>query len=310
MPRDQDLPPPAYSQKEFEEKVSATLRQSLEEEESEFEEWDEAKFLRAAAAAEEKRPISPLRINKRNPASPPLATKQRPRWHAEASSASSAGSANSSTHVIPEEDEEDNSLPPPPFTAIGPSLDGPPYNPQSESPSPLNSPQAAPIILSAPLPEDLDEPELEPERPSELAYRHSLPPQQSRPISVAVRPASAYGEPQGAPMINPRLGFSSSVAYGKSSTSNRMNWTPEVSQARIDPTSFYNSAVSAHLRPQQVSSFNQPQRPASMAFTQPAGITRQNTWTESPRPTYAATSPPPIINSGYPYGQGWNPNLA
>ncbi|KAK7049500.1 hypothetical protein VNI00_005531 [Paramarasmius palmivorus] len=149
-------PPPAYSEQEFDQKLSTALQQSLTiSDDQEWEEWDEAKFEAAVAArsrsGESKKSYPP---EKKGASYTPAqsfsntATAGPSRYVAnggveEQTSSGSASSshsrqsyaetpASSSAHQVPSTPYEDaaeqgSSTPPPTFTSVGPSLDGPPY---------------------------------------------------------------------------------------------------------------------------------------------------------------------------------------
>ncbi|ESK96030.1 hypothetical protein Moror_7375 [Moniliophthora roreri MCA 2997] len=152
----ESLPPPAYSEQEFDQKISSALQESLTlSDDQEWEEWDEAKFEAAAAAyarAESKKPNVTYPPDKKSPYSTGQSSSAGPSRHVTnglpdgvqpPSSASSSSSrahsspsysatpaSSSSQHNITtpyEEEEHGSSTPPPAFTGVGPSLDGPPY---------------------------------------------------------------------------------------------------------------------------------------------------------------------------------------
>lgn len=274
---------------------------SYTEENEEWEQWDEALFEAAnnasAASGSSSRivpaPSSVYRDEKRNPAVAPLRIHKRnqslsksQRNTEETSSSSgtcSAGSSSSSTdHAQSQvqagsaetesatqyaayanggDEEEDRSIPPPPFTPVGPSLDGPPFEQvvlsyvpdrdDSQPPSPLISPVVAPAQLpsrsntpvpapnSAPAPASTPAPVVQ---ESQSYHRRSLP---YIPQSHAPRPSprpltySPSMKPLQPPAI-PRVDFNSSVAYNKRSEliEQRGNQYPAQS---VNAAAFYKS---------------------------------------------------------------------
>ncbi len=112
--------------------------------------------------------VPPLKIHKKNRSSTSsTSSKQRPNWYSEAGldSHQSGGPAIASppagsSHVVPvrrDSDGHDYSVPPPPFTAVGPSLEGPPFEEMDPlgfrpNPPPSRPPQPSTICASVPAP--------------------------------------------------------------------------------------------------------------------------------------------------------------
>lgn len=339
--QEEDLPPPppAYSEMEFDRKVSTALEVSLSTPQptahgqaEEWEQWDEAAFQAASQRASGKRDseyssgsgqvhgsssrawphrppegeahgarsdnaVKPLQIHKKTPSSSSSngmhSTKERPSWYAEAglggSSAPPGPEPSSSSqpprrisrngqsyasnpqtieHSIPlDDDDDDRSLPPPPFAAVGPSLDGPPFEEvatlsyhgnQSSPPSPLNSPisprrnplpNGSPTSPTYPRPPahvqqhyPSQHPHMQPPGPTinhhHNPVRQSLPsPPQMQSYQTPQTTGNAYSTPN-KPMQTStmaQLGFNHSMAY------NRGGGRPEVSASQETP--YINAAA-------------------------------------------------------------------
>lgn len=324
---DSELPPPAYSEADFDQKISTALEISLNispsqnaEEEEEWEQWDESVYQAAISGSSTSRsPTSsetagasssrtlppPPAKNGKSPSNPPLtrpsekalsrsstnsqASKQRPSWYAEAGlddSSSSSGAGSSSAgpsspssytsasqsqpssgfiiHNIPDEEEEDRSIPPPPFTAVGPSLDGPPFEEvevtlsyqadESGPPSPLTSPQlptalpAAYPTFTATTPQPSSPPQQHRPQPDFSAnhHRQSLPvPPLAVPHRVSPRPTTTYGPIHTQSSGVPQVGFNASVAYNKRGGIPEQHTTQQPVQV-IDAAAFYKYVVIPH----------------------------------------------------------------
>lgn len=282
-------PPPAYTEEEFDQKISLALDASLSvnDEPEEWEEWDEAKFQAAAHRLEANAGASSSSSSSTRVADL-LPAKQKhweqyrqdksryreeevtaqPSYSASSSSSSSHHSAEpvqASTPVleaIRNDDDEDHSVPPPPFTPVGPSLDGPPFEevvvlspPESiyippmiltfdgeDLPAPSTPPSPPPIIARTPSPLRIPSPP-----PQDHVYRHSMPAVPNQGPRITPRPVTTYNPLQ---PKQPRIEFHSSVAYNKPPTGQGRLVNPS---ERVDPTAFYNSAVSAYLRPDRKS---------------------------------------------------------
>ena len=219
-------------------------------EDEEWEEWDEAKFEMAAARARTK-PSSEKELLARQdalrsectsgevssstsppptvngsrglPASPPI--KEQPSWLADAQLTTSAASTSSNNfqpisqvhHLPPEEEDPDEPLPP--FAAVGPSLEGPPFEdvvreprrlPQgadADSPpeSPLNSvadsdilPEVPPLPLRSDHRSPYDGPRFTaPRQPTlpPMIRTTPFPNSSQRPPSMRFDPSIAYKKP-------------------------------------------------------------------------------------------------------------------
>lgn len=207
-------------------------------------------------------PVAPLRIQKKTGSKAPTRavhpTKQRPSWFSEAGLDSSSTASSSSSveytsavlparyitnggseppspqfthHDIPEDDEEDRSIPPPAFTAVGPSLDGPPFEEVftlayhgngSAPPSPLMSPVPSLAYVSQP----------NPTRPRSQQTQHHQPHQQYHPLTpqsritsqpryrqslpTAQRPPRQHVSPRPMTTYTPRLMQPSAIEFDHS----------------------------------------------------------------------------------------------
>ncbi|THV08530.1 hypothetical protein K435DRAFT_847388 [Dendrothele bispora CBS 962.96] len=220
-------------------------------------------------------------------------------------------------HNLTSQDEEDDydDLAPPPFTPTVPLPNGPvgsvngipvgdvitlSYNGRSNPNhiSRLGPPPGSPPPSSrlSPIPAP---------RPA-LGASMSTAPLPSRPVlqvepiarprsTSTVRTTSTYDS--GAPI---RMNFDSSLAYNKNETLSRVIEKQQPSPATpLNPLSLYNSSVSAALsppsqsfnRPQIVPRGNQSQGNQSMPFAACLSPPK------SPRPMYAANTPPPNVNA-------------
>ncbi|KAF8914667.1 hypothetical protein CPB85DRAFT_524258 [Mucidula mucida] len=197
--------------------------------------------------------IRPLNIHKKNRSSSssysgsvtsqPASTssrpseKPRPSWYDEAGLGQSTASPSTapSAFIIHNttENDEDYSVPPPPFSAMGPSLDGPPFEEVEH-----RTPQPRPLMTMRP-------PSVAPVPQQTLQYdRHHHPRTPPPPPPLSPSPSHA------------RMNFNPSVAYGK--MRNPAPY-PEAHQIQsIDAAAFYNSSVASHLAPAT------PQRPHSV----------------------------------------------
>lgn len=264
-----DQPPPAYSEQELDQKIATALELSVtvsDNESGDWEQWDEAVFTARAAD---------LKNESHDAASEPIASgsstgsridgkwtsvnlKPRPSWYEEANISQFSGSsgpspsASSSSQpapTIPPADGEDRSFPPPPFTPLGPSLDGPPFEEvegelqntltfmgvtQPPTPPPIsqpNPPSSGSDGASAP-PSPLISPSMLSLPIAELSHRRSLPyisqvePQQanSRPVTMAYAGT-------------PRLEFRSSSAYSSMDPIQTMQ--SQKPGPVVDATAFY-----------------------------------------------------------------------
>lgn len=212
--------------------------------------------------------IQPLTFRKRAqpqppapPADPPQLPKpaegkERPKWY---SSAQLDGSSSSSANISPEvhaitQDPFDDAdgdvvdLPPPPFSAQGPDLNGPPFEPiqtnntyhsqDSAPPSPLASPphrhMSLPPVNQAHnfVPDHLAHPHrhqsLQPMSPSQQSA--------SSPQQTTARTTLASLHSQGGPRI--RM-FDSALAYGPKHTGPAVSSLYQPQTASAGPSAFY-----------------------------------------------------------------------
>jgi len=128
------------------------------------------------------------------------------------------------------------------FESFGPSLDGPDYSEVVMTYPSGNSRPSSPLSV---LSDDSYRPPLPPPPPmADSRRRMAMPPLQSPPIQPQTSQRSVH--PQRPQYRRPerRVGFDPMSAYRS-----KPAFTPglEPTQERVDPSSFYNSAVSAHL---------------------------------------------------------------
>ncbi|KAJ8472382.1 hypothetical protein ONZ45_g16671 [Pleurotus djamor] len=231
-----------------------------------------------------------------------------------------------------DDDDEDRSLPPPPFTPVGPSLDGPPFEEvatlsytghESPPPSPLSSPYSPVADLPAQQPPITQPIVQQPQIPSALLPGPRTPSRgsnhQTRPparqslspspvvqtnIPQRLRPASAISPTRNvSSSVAPQIEFNPYVAYGKRDERLARSQPAPV----FDPTAFYKydssfvSAVSSHISTPQ----RYPQRPQTMENRQFSG-----NYIQSPQPPqgqrmgYGQWNNQPVAPS--PYGQQYN----
>jgi hypothetical protein len=187
--------------------------------------------------------VPPLKIHKKNRSSTSsTSSKSRPSWYSEAGldSHQSGDAARlalasppaGSSHVVPvrrDSDGHDYSVPPPPFTAVGPSLEGPPFEEMDPfgfrpNPPPSRPPSRAPSVP-----------------PSQL--RAPLPIPNAQPMLRVSRVESAVGLDTGAA----RLSFNPAVAYSKHKAAQAVptDYHPPIQS--FDAAALYNSSVASHL---------------------------------------------------------------
>jgi len=265
-------PPPSYdlSQQQFDGKVSRVLEASISEASDNYPEevwevWDDAVFEEAQAperqaggsssstvisTSQSQKHPSDLPSVKKRPVSV-RRPKEKPSWLAEAGlSPDSSSSAltqppstdgHSSAHydilhsIIDDEDDEDRSIPPPPWAAVGPSLDGPPFEEvvlslpshrgrASNPPSPLSSPplrNASPLHPPSPQPATLEQhpPFRIPRQPlTNLRKGSTRMGPRPRPVTThdtntTYRPSPPTPPPLLPPPPPPQVRFDSSMAY-------------------------------------------------------------------------------------------------
>ncbi|KAG7449180.1 uncharacterized protein BT62DRAFT_668278 [Guyanagaster necrorhizus] len=272
------VPPPAYSAREFDTKMSlaraaSTITQPPQQqvEEEEWEQWDDAVFDAAASSGQAisssdhrresragssptatrwalpARPgeagpsVPPLKIHKKNRSSTGSSSKQRPSWYAEAGLDSHQSSnsmrpvspaAPGSLHAVPVRigsNGQDYSIPPPPFTAVGPSLEGPPFeemDPLSFRPNPPPSrpPSRAPSV-------------------SPSQFRGALPLPSIPPVRRVSRADPAVGPDTGAS----RMSFNPAVAYNKHKDTQAVTSEYHPPIQSFDATALYHSSVASQL---------------------------------------------------------------
>lgn len=286
----EELPPPAYTDTELDQKVQQAIQisEKTRQPEEEWEQWDEVAFEAAAsgkaarfsesyvsgtssasgssAQGSSSRSLPPHPSQISLPEVAPL--RIRPRAPpSNASSLSQPAPAPSENEAHPYEHEEhsdDETAAPPPFTAVGPSLDGPPfeevvrltYNPSnasSPSPEPVTrSPSPQPTIQLLPherypLPSEPQQQRLQ-ARPA----RHTYPVPEFPPNNMNEGPhrvPSYMTSHKHAPTMPvkpamPRLNFNPSMAYGSGGRQGSGGIMPQVQPLQpVDPMSFYKYAL-------------------------------------------------------------------
>ncbi|KAI0068832.1 hypothetical protein BV25DRAFT_1817745 [Artomyces pyxidatus] len=247
-------PPPAYqvSQDEFDQKISDAVRQSSATRPPAFDAdgwpiYNEAAFEDVAASYRQSSQSQGqssegvrrgTRMDRRRDI-----TDVKPRLQPQRPSERRRRNANvqptPAIELPPEllEDEERGSTPPPPFTMIGPDLNGPPFEevvrlsyhpPDSRAASPLSSPQRAPPrelphFASRPLSSN-----------SQHSSAPSVSPLSNRPVANRLS----------SPMTS-HVDFDPSVAYAKTTT-----YYPDAQRSQLEPfgaNAFYNTAVASQL---------------------------------------------------------------
>lgn len=306
-----ELPPPAYTDTELDQKVQQAIQLSekTRQPEEEWEQWDESAFEAAAsgkaarfsesyvsgstsAPGSSAQSSSSRSLPHRPPAQMPLPEvaplRIRPRAATNASSSSAPPVPTPSENEAhpyqqerrSDEDEDDDDSAPPPFTAVGPSLDGPPfeevvrlsYNPSIDSPTPqpvVQSPLPEPTIQLPPHEGYPLQSGWQQQRLQAQPARHSYP-------APEFPPQNNDGGPQRVPSYMtshkhaptmPRLNFNPSVAYGSGKRGSG-GIMPQVQPLHpVDPLSFYkytyfsifvksflilllsSSTVVAHMKP-------------------------------------------------------------
>jgi hypothetical protein len=238
--------------------------------------------------------VRPLHIKKKSEGS----TKERPNWYEEAGLGQSSTTGSSANRDLPssassssrrhdlavanatpppsrggvspglEDADEDRTEPPPPFTAVGPSFDGPPYATNSSRPLPTPLPAPPPPRVppggayhgngSAP-PSPLASPQLSVAEPGmrPLDFRPSPSPQPLANASVQMHshqslppPSRKPPAPTRGPRLNtsytpkttlataavPRMEFDYNTAY---TVSPPQSTQPAQQQPSVDATAFY-----------------------------------------------------------------------
>ncbi|OBZ70445.1 Serine/threonine-protein kinase CBK1 [Grifola frondosa] len=243
------------------------------------------RWLATDAEREESRPSSPP---------PQASTPRRP------VQAAHSEQSNSIRNLYDELDRE--ATPPPVFTAVGPSLDGPPYegfvltyNPGDPRPPSSLSNNSSSDIPTAPslaantsnlpsIPRSqraLPTPPQSTSRLSASSYPsgHSVSSHQPGPAPSSLvncidhRPAALYKH-GGSGTGPPRVSFNPQMAYGTTSLPFQPAQEPE--PQIVDAAAFYNHAVSAHFPSNLPTRMRQPTQPDNMnEFTQQPSVHQQ-----------------------------------
>lgn len=187
--------------------------------------------------------------------------------------------------------------PPPPFTAVGPSLEGPPYeysmyrasgsasqpppNRTSFNPPPIRRAQHRPSSSYSPA-----------EPPVETSYRRISHGSYLEPSSSKHPMPTPPGKSS-----NARLNFNPSIAYATSSSSMYDPWEHASDSTAVNAASLYSSAVSSYLHP--ASAVNPGPRPSH--------IGAKNRFSTPPRPSASYESLTPASSPGSPALQFHSP---
>ncbi|KAG2088489.1 uncharacterized protein F5147DRAFT_53614 [Suillus discolor] len=229
-------PPPSYelSQQGHDRKIVEKKLQELllskipihaiEEERDE----DDSKDSKEPEEQKQKQPsglfqtsVQPLHIQKRTLRGP----RPLPPSPADAQYSRSKPAAIQPIGPLKEEPEhgeyQEGFSPPPPFTAVGPSFEGPPYeysmyhvNGSASQPKPNHTPFNPPPVRRG---------------------QH--------------RPSSSYSPAEPRKSSNARLNFNPSIAYATSSSAMYDSWEHASDSTAVNPASLYSSAVSSYLHP-------------------------------------------------------------
>ncbi|KAK2466232.1 hypothetical protein APHAL10511_001874 [Amanita phalloides] len=248
-PQDELPPPPAYSEADYDSKISNALQLSLATPQPQlhdaWELWDDAAFHAAQAAMKlspdvEKQstqgvsvqstfqPTEPLKINKK-----PAGSKPLPSWLENTVHGSVPHYTDSTSNNIA---ADDHSIHPPAFTPQGPSLDGPPYE---QIPTWSGNRSSVPSLFASPIIPSREDGH------HRTPGRHSLP---QIPRTQQQRPTFDYPSQRLPP--TPISNFDPSMAYHQDS---RLN--PFQQHARSyeeqgyshDVNLLYNASVANHL---------------------------------------------------------------
>lgn len=230
-------------------------------------------------------PVQPLHIQKRTP-------RPLPPSPADAQYSRSTPAAIRTIGPLKEElehrDYQEVLSPPPPFAAVGPSLEGPPYeysmhrasgsasqptpNRSSFNPPPVRRGQHRPSSSYSPA-----------EPRAETSYRCNS--------------HGSYLEPSSSKRLissNARLNFNPSIAYATSSNTVYDPWEHASDSTAVNAASLYSSAVSSYLHP------GSAVNPASYIGT-------KNRFSTPPRPSASYESLTPASRTGSPALQFHSP---
>jgi hypothetical protein len=307
-----NLPPPSYelSQQGHDRKIveknfpelllSKILLHNVEEEHDE----DDSKDSKEPEEQKQEQPLSlfqtpvqPLHIQKRTLRGP----RPLPPSPADAQYSRSKPVVIHPIDTLKEEPEQYQELPspPPPFTAVGPSLEGSPYeysmyrasvstsqpppNSTSSNPPPVRRGQHRPSSSYSPA-----------EPRAETSYRRISHGAYIEPSSSKHLTSIPPGKSS-----NARLNFNPSVAYATSSSAMYDPWEHASDTTAINATSLYSSAVSTYLHP--ASAVNPGPRPSYVGA--------KNRFSTPPRPSASYESLTPASNPGSPALQFHSPYI-
>ncbi|KAG1754066.1 uncharacterized protein EDB91DRAFT_434472 [Suillus paluster] len=300
-----DLPPPSYElsqqghdQKIVEKKLQELLLSKIPIHDVEEEhDGDDSKDSKETETQKEKQPlfqtlVQPLHIQKRTP----RGSRPLPPSPADAQSRSKAIAIHPTGPVAEEIEYQPVLSPPPPFTAVGPSFDGPPYEYSmyhasgSAAPSPLSTPNRA----------SFNPPTVR--RGQQRPFSSFSPAEPHAETSYRRISHGAYLEPSSSRTFTPpasRLSFDPSIAYATLSNAMYDPWERTSDSTAVDPTSLYSSAVSSYLNP--TSAVNQGPRSSYI------GAKSKNRYSMSPRPSSSVEMLTPGGSPGAPALQFHSP---
>ncbi|KAG1872634.1 hypothetical protein C8R48DRAFT_695118 [Suillus tomentosus] len=301
-------PPPSYElsqqghdrkivEKQFQELLLSKIPiHAIEEERDE----DDSKDSKEPEEQKQKQPsglfqtsVQPLHIQKRTLRGP----RPLPPSPADAQYSRSKPAAIQPNGPLKEEPEhgeyQEVFSPPPPFTAVGPSFEGPPYEysmyhvsgsasqPQpsrtSFNPPPVRRGQHRPSSSYSPA-----EPRTETSH-RRISHGSCLEPSNSKPLMPSGKSSNA------------RLNFNPSIAYATSSNDMYDSWGHASDSTAVNPASLYSSAVSSYLHP------------GSAVNPGPSHIGTRNRFSTPPRPSASYESLTPASRPGSPALQFHSP---
>lgn len=293
-------PPPSYelSQQGHDRKIVEKKLQQLllskipihdvEEERDEVDIKDSKESEEKQPSSSFQTPVQPLHIQKRTL----RGARPLPPRPADAQCSCGKPAAINQTGPLKEEPEhqdyEEVLSPPPPFTVVGPSLEGPPYE-YSMYHSKGSAPQQPPNRTSFNPPsvrrgQHRPSSSYSPAEPrTETSYRRISHGSYLEPSS------SKHSTPSGK-SSNTRLNFNPSIAYASSSDAMHNHWEHTSDSTAVNAASYYSSAVSSYLHP----------APAVNPGPRPSYIGAKNRFSTPPRPSASYESLTPASSPGSP----------
>lgn len=247
-------------------------------------------------------PVQPLHIQKRAP----RGARPLPPSPADAHSRSRSTNINLIGPLAEETEHQDHRAiisPPPPFTVVGPSLDGPPYEylmyhaSGSAAPSPFSTPNRT-SVNPPPVRRGQHRPSssYSPAEPyAESSYRRVSQGAYLEPSSLK------NATPPGKSSTATRLSFNPSIAYTTSSNDMYDPWERISDSTAVNATSLYSSAVSSYLHP--ASAVNPSPRASYI------GVRPKNRYSTPPRPSSSVEVLTPVGSPGQPALQSNSPYI-